>query len=537
MESHETIDNAKYRRQKKVQETLSAMGFLLPNFIGFLVITLIPVFAAFLLSFTDWDGVRFTGGFAELNIKIVSPQPVAKKLSLSKGLVLNKEMSYPDYDNFNLILPMKINQDIVVPAHSKAYPAIPIQAVYQWNDIKNEQGVYLTPILKDVKEEFRSDINEKSIKLPSKINISLKNENPEVSAVVILNDPKITKEICVINHSDKPVNLKGSVLYIDTVLRKKTSVKKINWQFNLPKNVTIKEGKDSSYLINIKALKPGKMGSKLTLAGSTLQIADHPELSAKIISVKSEGIKPLTFVGFKNYTNLIFKDQRFSRYLWNTLIFLLEIPIGMAISLIMALAMNMQLKGIVAFRVMFFIPVISNIVAIALVWQWILNPDYGFLNAVLRTIGISNPPQWFSDKNWARVAIIIVDVWKGAGYNMMLYLAGLQGIPSMLYEAAEIDGANDWMKFWNITWPLLGPTNFFILIMGVIAGFQAFATQFAMTAGGPAGATTTVVYYVYMNAFRWYKMGKAAAISMILFVFVMIITAINWKLSENKVEY
>ncbi len=537
MEARTLIDNAKYRRQKKIQEALAAIGFLLPNFIGFLMITFIPVFAAFLLSFTDWDGIRFSGDRAQLNVKIVSAHPLDHTVTLNKGLVLNKEISYPEYDDFNMILPLKIEQDIIVPAHSKAYPSIPIQAVYQWSNIKNENGVYLTPVLDKVKEEFRSDVNEKSIKLPAKINISLEVPVPGVSAVVILNDPSIDKEICIVNHTDKAVHLKGAILNVDTVLKKKTNVKKINWEFKLPKDVSIKEGKDSSYLVSVRGLRSGKMGTKISLASMSLQVANHPDLTAKVISIKSEGINPLTFIGLKNYQNLIFRDQRFKRYLWNTLIFLLEIPIGMALSLIMALAMNMQLKGIVAFRVMFFIPVISNIVAVALVWQWILNPDYGLLNAALRSIGVQNPPQWFSDKNWARVAIIIVDVWKGAGYNMMLYLAGLQGIPQMLYEAAEIDGANDWRKFWNITWPLLGPTNFFILIMGVISGFQAFATQFAMTAGGPAGATTTVVYYVYMNAFRWYKMGKAAAISMILFVFVMIITAINWKISEENVEY
>ncbi|OHD56535.1 MAG: hypothetical protein A2Y33_15335 [Spirochaetes bacterium GWF1_51_8] len=224
-------------------------------------------------------------------------------------------------------------------------------------------------------------------------------------------------------------------------------------------------------------------------------------------------------------------------YFLNTLFFLLEIPLGMILSLIMALAMNQPLKGIVVFRVLFFLPVISNIVAIALLWRWILNADYGFVNEMLRAIGIANPPQWFGDKDWAKIAIIIMDVWKGAGYNMMLYLAGLQGIPHYLYEAADIDGATGWQQFLNITWPLLSPTNFFILIMGIIGGFQAFGSQFVMTSGGPAGSTTTLVYYIYNHAYKWSNMGYATAIAVILFIFVMVITVINMRLTESSVEY
>lgn len=277
--------------------------------------------------------------------------------------------------------------------------------------------------------------------------------------------------------------------------------------------------------------EPKKLSSFLTFVG-------FPEnVTPEVKFITKQGNDGIKWVGFKNYQKILFTDTRFKDYLLNTLFFLVIVPIGMAVSLILALAMNQPLKGIVAFRVLYFLPVISNIVAVALVWRWILNSDYGMLNQALRFIGIENPPQWFSNEWWARIAIVIVEVWKGAGYNMMLYLAGLQGIPHYLYEAAEIDGASPMQQFWNITWPLLGPTNFFVLIMGVIGGFQAFGTQYVLTNGGPKGATTTIVYYIYNNAFQWSKMGYATAISVILFIFVMIITAIQWKVNEGKVEY
>ena len=138
-------------------------------------------------------------------------------------------------------------------------------------------------------------------------------------------------------------------------------------------------------------------------------------------------------------------------------------------------------------------------VAVALLWRWIYNPDFGLLNSFLRMIGIKNPPQWLSSTFWAKPALIIMGVWKGAGYNMVLYLAGLQGIPEMYYEAARIDGASKWQQFWKITWPLLGPTNFFIIVMGVIGTFQYFGPIYVMTGGGPAGSTTTIVYDIISN--------------------------------------
>ncbi len=262
-----------------------------------------------------------------------------------------------------------------------------------------------------------------------------------------------------------------------------------------------------------------------------------PVLASLLLAFsKWDILTPIKFVGVKNFVTLI-SDSLFWKYFFNTLFFMLGIPIGMAVSLILALLVNQKLKGMIIFRTIYFLPVISSMVAIALLWRWIYNPDFGLLNSFLRMIGIKNPPQWLSSTAWAKPAIMIMWIWKGAGYNMLLYLAGLQGIPPQLYEAAEIDGANGWQKFWNITWPMLGPTNFFIIIMGVINGFQAFGEIYVMTGGGPAGATTTIVYYIYNNAFQWFKMGYASAISWFLFLLIFIVTLLQWKYAGQKVEY
>lgn len=242
---------------------------------------------------------------------------------------------------------------------------------------------------------------------------------------------------------------------------------------------------------------------------------------------------PIKWIWFDNFIRLI-KDKDFWYYLYNTFYFMLGIPIGMAVSLAMALVLNQKLKGIVVFRTVYFMPVVSSMVAIALVWRWIYNPDFGLLNSFFHWIGIKAPPKWLSSTEWAKPALIIVGTWQGAGYNMLLYLAALQGIPQELYEAASIDGASWWDTFRFVTWPMLSFVNFFILIMGIIGGFQAFGIQYVMTGGGPAGSTTTIVYYIYNHAFQWFKMGYASAISWFLFLMMFIVTLIQWHSMEKK---
>ncbi len=249
------------------------------------------------------------------------------------------------------------------------------------------------------------------------------------------------------------------------------------------------------------------------------------------------------WVGFENYIQL-FKDPYFWKYSWNTLFMMLGIPIGMMGSLLLALAMNQKIKGIVFFRTVYFLPTICSGVAIFVLWRFIYNPDFGLFNMVIGKFGdvVGLPlvgPNWLTDEKWAKPALIIMGIWQTVGgHNMILYLAGLQGIPKDLYEAASIDGANGWQRFWNITWPHLSPTTFFIGVMSLIGGFQSgFDAAYVMTGGGPNGSTTTIMYYIFNNAFQWTNMGYAAAISWVLFAIIFIFTMFYWKSGERSVHY
>jgi multiple sugar transport system permease protein len=235
---------------------------------------------------------------------------------------------------------------------------------------------------------------------------------------------------------------------------------------------------------------------------------------------------------------LIANDQEFWYFLYNTIFLMIGIPLGMIGSLFVAIVMNQSLRGIVFFRTIYFLPSVSSAVALALLWKWIYNPDYGMLNTMLAYIGITGPT-WLTHPVWAKISLIVMGLWGGlGGYNMLLYLAALQGIPQHLYEAAEIDGANFWQKFLHITIPMISPTTFFIFIMSVIGGFQGgFQNAYLMTRGGPGGATTTLEYYIYNNAFVWFYMGKASALAWFLFIVIFVVTVFNWKYGGKKVQY
>ncbi len=249
------------------------------------------------------------------------------------------------------------------------------------------------------------------------------------------------------------------------------------------------------------------------------------------------GIEGIQWIGVQNFTTLM-KDHRFWKYVGNTMFLMMGIPIGMFASLGLALVMNRKLRGIVFFRTVYFLPSISAGVALWVLWRWIYEPHFGLLNSFLANVGISGP-QWLGSTVWAKPALMIMALWTGmGGYNMILYLAGLQGVDPELYEAAEIDGASGWQKFWNVTWPMLTPTTFFIFVMSVIGGFQGgFEAAYIMTGGGPGGATTTISYYIYNNAYQWLKMGYAASIAWFLFLVILIVTLFNWKYGGKVVHY
>jgi multiple sugar transport system permease protein len=241
------------------------------------------------------------------------------------------------------------------------------------------------------------------------------------------------------------------------------------------------------------------------------------------------------FVGLDNFIALL-KDRLFWNALKNTAIYTLNVPVGMAISLAIAVMMNQRIKGVTFLRTLFFLPSVSSFVAIALVWQWIYNPQFGLANYLLEKIGLG-PFSWLNEPSTALLSIMIMSIWIGIGYQMVIFLAGLQGIPGSLYEAAVVDGANAWQRFWKVTFPLLSPTTFFVLVTSMIGSFQVFTAVYVMTEGGPMRSTDVVVYHIYQNAWEYLKVGYASAMSWVLFIIIMIATWIQFKLLAKRIEY
>jgi len=243
------------------------------------------------------------------------------------------------------------------------------------------------------------------------------------------------------------------------------------------------------------------------------------------------------WVWLDNYSALL-ESELFWEVFWNTLAFAaLAVPLSIGGSLALALLVNTRVRGIVVFRTAYFLPVVSSMIAVALVWSWILNPEYGLLNYLLReTFGIRGP-SWLDSTTWALPAMVLVTVWKGLGYSMVIFLAGLQGIPEELYHAATIDGAGRWRQFRHITLPMLSPTTFFVLVITLINSFQVFEQTYVLTKGGPANATLTLSYYIYQNAFQFFQMGKASALAYVLFALVFIATLVQFRAQKRWVFY
>lgn len=250
-------------------------------------------------------------------------------------------------------------------------------------------------------------------------------------------------------------------------------------------------------------------------------------------------------LGFHSHEgHLVANDPQFWQYLYNTVFLMGAIPANIFGSLMLAMALNQKIRGRIAFRTIYFLPTVCSGVAICFLWKWLYQPDFGLINSSIKRLGdifglALRGPRWLASIGWAKPAIMIMGLWASiGGVNMILFLAALQGIPRDYYEAAEIDGANAWRKFTNITWPLVSPTTFFILVMSVIAGFQGgFMLVYIMTGGGPAGSTKTIEYYIYENAYQWLKMGYGSAIAWILFLTIFIVTLLNWKFGGRHVHY
>ena len=250
-----------------------------------------------------------------------------------------------------------------------------------------------------------------------------------------------------------------------------------------------------------------------------------------------------TYVGLANYTQMLTRDPVFWKVVRNTAYFIVTIvPLQLALGLALAVALNQHIRGVLAYRMIYFMPVVTTIVAGAIVFQFLLNRDYGLISNLIWKLAEATglpiqPPDFLNSTRWAKPAVVMLTLWKNVGFTMVVYLAALQGVPKELYDAAHVDGANGWQRFRNVTLPLVSPTTFFLLVIQMIGAFQLFTEAYTMTRGGPARSTLTVVYYIYQNAFEFGRMGKAAAIAWFLFVFIFIFTLIQTRMQRRWVHY
>jgi len=234
----------------------------------------------------------------------------------------------------------------------------------------------------------------------------------------------------------------------------------------------------------------------------------------------------LRFVGAANYAALV-HDPLFWVALRNTVYFVVvAMPLSIGASLGAAVLINSRIvRGKGFFRTVFFLPVVTTLVAVAVVWRYVYQPRFGLLNYCLSAVGVG-PIDWLGDPAWAMPAIILMAVWKNFGFNMVIFIAGLQSIPDRLYEAASIDGARGWQQFRGVTLPMLAPTFLFVAVITMIGYFQLFAEPYVMTQGGPANSTLSIVLLMYREGFRWWNMGYAAAVSFVLFAIILVLTLV-----------
>lgn len=268
--------------------------------------------------------------------------------------------------------------------------------------------------------------------------------------------------------------------------------------------------------------------------GGLLVFTIGPILASLALTVYEwDLLTPPRFAGAANFERLM-SDRAVRNALVHTLTFIAGyVPLVMVLALLIALALNTRLPGVAAVRTAFFLPVVSSWVAVALLWSWLFNPRYGLVNYLLGLLGIDGPG-WLFDRAWAMPAIILTSVWKDLGFVMVIFLAGLQAIPTDYYEAAAVDGAGPVRRLWDVTLPLLAPTTFFVSVISIINSFQVFDQVWVMTEGGPAGATTVLVERIVRHAFSYGEMGYAATISWVLFALVFAVTLIQLRLQRRR---
>jgi multiple sugar transport system permease protein len=241
------------------------------------------------------------------------------------------------------------------------------------------------------------------------------------------------------------------------------------------------------------------------------------------------------WVGLANYQALL-SDEIFIRSLRQTTVFTVAMTVCvLVLSLAIALLLDLKLRFIAVYRTILYLPAVTSLVAIGIVWVWMFDPQYGLINQLLRILGLEGP-LWLSDPNTALMALVITSAWRNIGYFATIFLAGLQGIDITYYEAARVDGASAWHCFWSITLPLLRPTILFVVVMSVILSFQVFALVYVMTGGGPAGSTSVIVFYLYQQAFTYFRMGYASAVGYVLFVIIFVLTIVQFKLFGKQAD-
>lgn len=248
------------------------------------------------------------------------------------------------------------------------------------------------------------------------------------------------------------------------------------------------------------------------------------------------GLNNINFIGFDNYTKMA-SDENFLRSLANNFALMFVIPVSLFISLTLAVLINKATYFKSFFKVIYFMPFISSFVAVAVLWRVLFHPTSGPINGFLMSIGISNPPAWLADPSYSLLSVAIIMVWAGIGFEMIIFMAGLQNIPTDLYEAADIDGASKIRQFFKITIPLLSPTTFFLLITGIVGSFKVFDLIMILTSGGPAGSTSVIVFYLYEVAFIQLKSGYASAIGIVLLLLILVITFVQWIGQKKWVNY
>jgi multiple sugar transport system permease protein len=274
------------------------------------------------------------------------------------------------------------------------------------------------------------------------------------------------------------------------------------------------------------------------IIGFILFVAGPLFASIYLSFTKYNVLRPPQFIGLDNYVYAFQTDELFLPSIWRTFYYaLLLVPLGMIGSLFVAILLNQKLVATTVWRTLYFLPTLTPLVAAALLWRWMLNPDVGLVNYLLSKVGIEGPG-WLNSTDWAIPSLVIMGLWASVGGSrMIIFLAGLQDVPAELLEAAEIEGAGTWAKFWNVTLPLISPTIFFNLVLGIIFALRSFEVAFIATNGGPARATWFISLHIYQNAFVSFDMGYASALSWLFFIILSALTLLQFKLSGQWVFY